>query len=155
MLSRAVIPAIAAILAIALFSSSEITEGSELPAGLLCGVLVADFMHVTSVAEVKGDYFVTIEAPDKSVTDIVAWFESQLKADGWNLGSRSVSATSAILPFQKSDRKCGVSVTDFVLDATGQLDRSVKGITVQVSKPKDPTEGAVEASSDVAGEGAQ
>ena len=126
------------------------TLASELPNNFPGDVPVADYMQVVNVTVVRDDMMVDLHAPGKSIVDVVEWFKSGLTANGWKSEGEQVSGRNAILAYKKSNRKCGVIVTNFVMDSSMQMDDSIKGITLQLSNTKVPDSGAVESSSEAA-----
>lgn len=124
--------------------------------GVPSDVPIAGFMEVVDVAGTDDKMIVTVHAAQKSVKEVAAWFQSQLTDQGWQLDGELVTATRAILPFKKGDRRCGITVTDFILNASMQMDRSTKGVSLQISGPgprqDKAAESAVESTIEAAGE---
>jgi len=110
-------------------SAAEMT----LPSGFPADVPIADYMTVKGITDVKGNFMVDLHARDRSLAEVVEWFKTELGAEGWALKDELVTTTKAILPFTKNDRKCGISVTNFVLDESFQRDDSTRGITIQTA----------------------
>ena len=44
-----------------------------------------------------------------------------------------MSDRNAILAYKKNKRKCGISITNFILNESMQMDETIKGITLQLS----------------------
>ena len=131
-------------------------HSTELPANFPADVPIADYMQVTNETVVRDSMMVDLHAPDKTIDDVVAWFRSGLAANGWKSEGDQVLARMAILAYTKQGRRCGINVTNFVFDASMQMDDSTKGITLQLSgspaADDDAVEEASEAASDMAAE---
>ena len=128
-------------------------NSTELPANFPSDVPIADYMQVTGVTVVRDSMMVYLQAPDRTIGDVVAWFRSGLGANGWESEGDTESERMAILAYSKQGRRCGVSVTNFVMNEAMQRDDSIKGITLQLAgAPKsreDAAEEASEAASDM------
>ena len=104
---------------------------AKLPSDFPSEVPLAEYMVCQSVTRVRDDFMITFHAKDISLTEVVDWFKAELPKNGWKADPDLVNETSAILPFKKGDRSCGISITNFVLDASAQKDESTRGITIQ------------------------
>ena len=113
--------------------AAPIAAAEELPASFPGDVSVADYMTVASVTEVKETLMVDLHAPGKSVADVVEWFTSALEGAGWTSEGQQVSERDAILAYRKNGRRCGVIVTNFILNSSMQMDEKTKGITLQIT----------------------
>jgi len=138
--------------ALTLIMFASICNADDLPAGFPPDIPIPDYADFTSSTNFDGNRRVTFNAAGKSVPDVVTWFKEHLSESGWSLDSELVTDTNAILPFTKDGRKCGVSITDFVLNRSGQMDRTIKGITLQISGKPKPSTDAAASSIDAAGE---
>jgi hypothetical protein len=121
---------------------------AELPSGFPGDVPVADYMEVVGVSEVRDDLMVDLHAPGQTLMDVVEWFRAGLTSAGWKSEGETISEQQAILAYSKNGRRCGVTVTNFVLNSSMQMDDSIKGITLQISgnaAPSDDSESASEA----------
>ena len=144
---RRIVETAAAVTAI-VFASSVVA--ADLPASFPDDVPVADYMLVAGATEVGNSMMVDLHAPNKSIEDVVEWFKSGLAAAGWVSEGEQVSARNAILADQKNGRRCGVSVTNFILNGSMQMDDTTKGITLQITGAYVPDDGATESASDAA-----
>ena len=132
-----------------LFAGAAATA-TELPANFPADVPIAHYMQVTGVTVVRDSMMVNLHAPDKTVGDVVDWFRANLGANGWKSEGDLVTERNAILPYTKQGRRCGVSITNFIMDESMQMDESIKGITLQLSGAAKVDDGAVEESSEAA-----
>lgn len=137
------------------FIVATTATATELPGNFPGDVPIADYMQVTSVTVVREDMMVDLHAPGKTIADVVEWFKSGLNANGWNSEGEQVTARNAILAYKKNSRRCGVSITNFVLNSSMQMDDTIKGITLQISAPSKPTPGTVDTASEIAADGVQ
>ena len=124
---------IKSLLGLLLAFSTAAASSAELPANFPADVPIADYMQVTSVTVVRDSMMLTLQAPDKTISDVAAWVRSGLDANGWKSEGDQESERNAILAYTKQGRRCGVSVTNFVFNESMQMDDSIKGITLQVS----------------------
>jgi hypothetical protein len=106
-------------------------ETFELPADWPSDVELAPYMLCASVSQVRGNFMVSFHAPDKSLTDVVDWFTNMLVSNGWSSDGDTINDQRAILAYSKGDRTCGITIMNFVLDASMQRDDSTMGITIQ------------------------
>ena len=125
---------IAQIAAVTGLLAASVTNAAEFPANFPGDVPIADYMQLIDVSDfgAKGAMY-NLHAPGKTIEDVADWFSSGLAAAGWKVEGEQVSARNAILAYRKNGRKCGISITNFVLDASMQMDESIKGITLQLS----------------------
>ena len=123
--------------------ASPIVAAANLPGSFPGDVPVADYMTVASVTEVKDTLMVDLHAPGKSVADVVSWFKSGLEGAGWRSEGEQVSESDAILAYRKNGRRCGVIVTNFILNSSMQMDDKTKGITLQITGKSAPDDDAV------------
>lgn len=123
---------------------------ADLPENFPADVPVADYMQVVSVTVVGDDMMVDLHAPGRSLADVVGWFQSGMAEAGWQSDGESIMARKAILAYSKNGRRCGVSVTNFVLDASMQMDETIKGVTLQFSADDKTADGASEAAAEAA-----
>ena len=121
---------------------------AELPANFPSDVPVADYMEVVNVMQVGDDMMISFHAPGQTIASIVEWFQSGLGAAGWDSDGETISDRNAILAFSKNNRTCGVSVTNFVMNASMQMDETIKGVTLQISAHEDPPAGSSATTSD-------
>lgn len=135
-----------------LFLLAAVCSAAELPANFPSDVPVADYMEVTNVMEVRDTMMVDLQAPGQTIVSVTEWFKSGLADAGWKSDGESITDRNAILAYRKNGRKCGVSITDFVLNASAQMDRTTKGITLQITGAYVPDEGAVEEAAEAAGD---
>lgn len=112
-------------------SAPEPTDAVELPADWPSDVELAPYMLCKSVTRVRDDFMVSFHAPDKALTEFVDWFTSMLTANGWSSDGDSINDRGAILAYSKDNRRCGITVTNFILDASMQRDDTTLGITIQ------------------------
>lgn len=147
MSSQRIVEAVAAA-AVFVFASSGFA--AELPTGFPGDVPIADYMSVAGVTEVGNSMMVDLHAPDKSIDDVVEWFKSGLRAAGWKVEGEQVSARDAILAYKKNGRRCGVTVTNFILNGSMQMDDTTKGITLQITGAYKPDAGETDSASDAA-----
>ncbi len=145
MLSRRIVEAVAAA-AVLVFASGGFA--ADLPASFPGDVPVADYMVLAGVTEVGNSMMVDLHAPDKTVEDVVDWFKSGLTAAGWESEGEQVSASDAILAYRKNGRRCGVVVTNFVLNGSMQMDDTTKGITLQITGASVPDDGSTDSASE-------
>ncbi|MGI9270727.1 MAG: hypothetical protein ACR2QT_03060 [Woeseiaceae bacterium] len=137
-----------AVVALFLFAGSGFAV--ELPASFPDDVPVADYMQVASVTEVRDSLMIDLHAPGKTIDDVVEWFKTGLTAAGWESEGEQVSARNAILAYKKDGRRCGVTVINFVLNSSMQMDDTAKGITLQITGAYVPTGDAVESTTEAA-----
>ena len=125
---------IAQLAAVAGLLAASVTNAAEFPANFPGDVPIADYMQLITVSDFgeKGAMY-NIHAPGKTITDVADWFSTGLAAAGWKVEGEQVSARNAILAYKKNGRKCGISITNFVMDASMQMDETIKGITLQLS----------------------
>ena len=116
-------------------------HAAELPDTFPSDVPVADYMSVVSVTRFDDDLKVSLEAEGQTLAGVAEWFQSGLTAAGWSVEGEQVSERNAILAYKKGSRRCGIMVTNFVLNESMQMDTSKKGISIQVSAA-DQTEDA-------------
>lgn len=109
-------------------------------------------MEVVGFTEVRDDIVVDLHAPDQTLQGVVEWFKAGLTAAGWKSEGETISARQAILAYSKNGRRCGVTVTNFVLNGSMQMEDSIKGITLQISGVDDRSSDESESASDVAAE---
>jgi len=136
--------------AVAVFAFSNSGFAADLPASFPADVPVADYMSVAGVTEVGDSMMVDLHAPDKSIDDVVEWFKSGLAAAGWKSEGEQVSGRNAILAYKKHGRRCGVTVTNFILNSSMQMDETIKGITLQITGAYTPDAGETESASEAA-----
>jgi len=129
---------------VALLTLATVTA-AELPGNFPGDVPIADYMQVTNVTVVRDSMMVSLHAPGKTIADVAGWFQSGLAANGWKSEGEQVSERNAILAYKKNGRRCGVSITNFVMNEAMQMDDSIKGITLQVSGAEAPAEEEAEA----------
>ena len=122
---------------------------ADLPESFPGDVPVADYMTVASVTEVRDALMVDLHAPGKSVPEVVSWFKSGLEDAGWTSEGEQVSDRDAILAYRKNGRRCGVIVTNFILNSSMQMDEKTKGITLQITGKSAPSNDAVESVDEV------
>ena len=115
-------------------------HAAELPANFPGDVPVADYMEVVNVMQVGDDMMVDLHAPGQTIASVVEWFQSGLTAAGWNSDGETISDRNAILAFSKNNRTCGVSITNFVMDSSMQMDDTIKGVTLQISAHDQPAD---------------
>lgn len=135
------------ILGVLIFVIGGAASAAELPANFPSDVPIAEYMEVTSVTQVRDDMMVDLHAPGQTIEAVVEWFQAALTAAGWESDGDSISERKAILAYSKNGRRCGVSITNFVLNSSMQMDESIKGITLQVSAAAAPSAGASESAS--------
>ncbi len=123
---------------------------TDLPASFPGDVPVANYMQVASVTEVGDNLMVDLHAPGKTIDDVVGWFKSGLTAAGWESEAEQVSARDAILAYSKNGRRCGVIVTNFVLNSSMQMDDTTKGITLQIAGKYVPANDTVDSATEAA-----
>lgn len=140
----------ALVAAVALYAAN-CSFAADLPANFPGDVPVADYMQLAGVSEVGDTLMVDLHAPGRSIGDIVEWFTSGLTAAGWTSEGEQVSARQAILAYKKNGRRCGVSVTNFVLNSSMQMDDTIKGITLQITGAPAAADDAVESTSEAVG----
>lgn len=138
-----------------LFFIVTAAAAAELPAGFPDDVPVADYMKVVGFTEVRDDIMVDLHAPDQTLQGVVDWFEAGLTSAGWKSEGESISARQAILAYSKNGRRCGVTITNFVLNGSMQMDDSIKGITLQISGARGRSNEESESASDIAAEATQ
>ena len=136
------------LLGIACLCAAAVANAAELPAEFPSDVPIADYMELINVTVVRDSMMISFHAPDKTIEDVVAWFQSGLNANGWTSEGDHVTARNAILAYKKQGRRCGVSVTNFVMDEAMQMDDSIKGITLQLSGSKAPDEGTTDSAAE-------
>ena len=139
---------------IALASVATAAPAAELPAGFPADVPIADYMQVANVTVVRDSMQVSLHAPGKSIDDVFAWFQSGLGANGWKSEGEQKSARNAILAYTKNGRRCGVSITNFIMNESMQMDDSIKGITLQLSGGAKKKQESAEAASEMTSEAA-
>lgn len=105
----------------------------DLPASFPNDVPVADYMQLAGVTEVDNSMMIVFHAPGKTIDDVVEWFKSGLTSAGWESEAEQVTERNAILAYKKNGRRCGVSITNFVLSGSMQIDDTTKGITLQIT----------------------
>ena len=110
---------------------SHANKGEQLPNDFPGDIPLADSMSCVSIAKVGDAFMVSFQAEETSLDELVDWFKAEMPKQGWSLDSIVVDAKSAILPFTKAGRDCGVSISAFVMNATGQMDESACTITIQ------------------------
>lgn len=120
--------------------------GAELPAGFPEDVPLADYMIVVGVTQVRDDMMISLHAPGRTVAEVSDWFENELTAAGWQLSGASKLPRGAILPFSKGTRRCGITITDFVLNSSAEMDHDIKSISLQISGSPGASEGGSAAS---------
>ena len=138
----------------ALAMAATAAPAAELPSGFPGDVPIADYMEVVNVTVVRDSMMVGLQAPGKSIDDVFAWFQSGLSANGWKSEGEQKSARNAILAYTKDGRRCGVSITNFIMNESMQMDDSIKGITLQLSGGAAKKEQPAEAASEMTGEAA-
>lgn len=126
------------------FLAAPVAVAAELPGSFPGDVPVANYMTVASVTEVKDTLMVDLHAPGKSVADVVVWFKSGLEDAGWASEGEQVSERDAILAYRKNGRRCGVIVTNFILNSSMQMDEATKGITLQITGKAAPASDAAD-----------
>lgn len=131
--------------------ASVLINAAELPASFPADVPIADYMEVVNVTQVRSDLMVDLHAATESLHDVVDWFKSSLSAAGWSLDGETVTSRMAILAYSKGTRRCGVNVTNFVLDSAMQRDDKIKGVTLQLSTADAQPQDAAATASDAAG----
>lgn len=136
--------------AAAVFVLSSNGFAADLPASFPGDVPVADYMVVAGVTEVGNSMMIDLHAPDKTVEDVVEWFKSGLMAAGWESEGEQVSASDAILAYKKDGRRCGVSVINFVLNGSMQMDDTIKGITLQITGASVPDNSVIDSATEAA-----
>lgn len=112
--------------------STAMLRAAELPASFPPDVPVAEYMVVVNVTQVRDDLMIDLHAPGQTLQDVVDWFKSGLTAAGWNSDGETVLPRSAILAYSKDGRRCGVNITNFVMNESMQMDETIKGITLQI-----------------------
>ena len=142
-------------LALALFVAFAPATAAELPGSFPGDIPIADYMVVVNVTQVRDSMMIDLHAPGQTLADVVEWFKSGLAAEGWKSDGESISERQAILPHSKNGRKCGVMVTNFVLNSSMQMDESTKGISLQISGAAAAAEESAEAASEMTGDAAQ
>ena len=125
-------------------------NSAELPATFPDDVPIADYMEVISVINVGDDMSLNLHAQGQTLANVANWFQSGLPAAGWTVEGEQVSAKNAILAYKKNGRRCGVTITDFVLNSSMQMDHSIKGITLQISGADVADEGSIETATEAA-----
>lgn len=139
-----------AVAATAFYFAANCGFAADLPTSFPDDVPVAGYMSVASVSEVGKTLMVDLHAPDKSVSDVVGWFKSGLTSAGWESEGEQVSERDAILAYRKNGRRCGVIVTNFVLNSSMQMDDTTKGITLQITAASAPAKSTIESTSESA-----
>ena len=137
------------------FFATAMLCAAELPASFPPDVPIAEYMQVKNVTQVRDDLMIDLHAPDQTLQDVIDWFKSGLAAAGWNSDGETLLPRSAILAYSKDGRKCGVSITNFVMNEAMQMDESIKGITLQISGADDPAPGAASATASGAAQQSQ
>ena len=127
-------------------------QAAELPANFPGDVPVADYMVVVNVMQVGDDMKVDLHAPGQSLADVVEWFQSGLTSQGWTSDGESINERSAILAFSKGGRRCGVNITNFILNESMQMDESIKGVGLLISAADAPSDDGAAVSSSMSGD---
>lgn len=135
-------------LAVTLFAG--MAGATELPDNFPDDVPIGDNMEVAGVTVVGADMIVDLHAPGQTLAAVVDWFQAGLTSAGWQPDGQTINERKAILAFSKNGRRCGVSVTNFVLNSSMQMDDSIKGITLQLSANRDDDAASAEAVSETA-----
>lgn len=135
---------------VSLFTVFSTLNATELPAAFPADVPIANYMKVVNVVQVRDDMMIDLHAPGQTLASVVEWFQSGLTTAGWQSDGETISERQAILAFSKNGRTCGVSITNFVLNSSMQMDDSTKGITLQLTAAKSPTERESESASEAA-----
>ena len=130
---------------------------AELPAGFPSDIPVADFMTVFSSTQVRDDMNVSFHAPGQTMDGVAEWLIAAMTGAGWNHSDDSALPNSRILVFVKGDRRCGMMVTNSVMNESMQMDNTIKGIQMQISGGSDSGDegAAVSSSMEATAEGAQ
>ena len=130
---------------------------AELPANFPSDIPVADFMTVFSSTQVRDDMNVSFYAPGQTMDGVADWLISAMISAGWDHSDDSALPNSRILVFVKGDRRCGMMVTNAVMNESMQMDDTIKGIQMQVSGGSEGGDegAAVSSSMEATTEGAQ
>ncbi len=125
-----------AVLAIvALMALPASLSAKEIPESFPQDIVIADYMVPMSVMDVRGNFRISLHARNKPLNEITGWFTTEMAKQGWALDEKqhNVSETDAVLPFTKDGRICAIVVTSAVLNASGKMDHSTRGITIQTA----------------------
>lgn len=122
-----------AFIGLVILVTARMAIAAELPDNFPDDVPIGEDMEVVSATVVRDDMMVNLHAPGRTLTEIVDWFQSGLTAAGWQSDGETINDRMAILAFSKDGRRCGVNVTNAVMNSSMQMDDSIKGITLQVS----------------------
>ena len=136
-----------------LLGLSGLSFATDLPDTFPGDVPVADFMEVTSVMQVRDDLTVDFHAPGQSMDSVAEWVIAGMTEAGWQNTDDTPSSRNRILVFTKGDRRCGVMITNFVMNASMQMDDSIKGVQYQISGGSDSGQDEAAVASEAAGTG--
>ena len=142
---------------LALLILSWQTISAELPDAFPGDIPVADFMTVFSSTQVRDDMNVSFHAPGQTMDGVAEWLIAAMTGAGWELSDDSALPNSRIMVFVKGDRRCGMMVTNSVMNESMQVDNTIKGIQMQISGGSEGGEegAAVSSSMEATVEGAQ
>ena len=110
---------------------------AELPDAFPADIPVADFMTVFNSTQVRDDMNVSFHAADQSVDGVAEWLIAAMTDAGWDHSDDSTLPNSRILVFVKGDRRCGMMITNAIMNESMQRDDTIKGIQMQISGGSD------------------
>ncbi len=124
--------AIGAIVALTVLPVS--TSAAEIPENFPKDIVIADYMVPISVMDVRGNFRVNLHVRNKPLGEVVAWFKTGMVKQGWEPDEgQTTSDEHATLPFAKDGRVCAIVITNAVLNASGKMDHSTRGITIHTA----------------------
>ena len=112
-------------------AAAAAAKSVELPAEFPDDVPLAAYMTPKSVDRVQESFRVGLHAKNRTLTEATTWFQTEMVRQGWTADGESINEKRAILAFTKDERRCAITVTDFVFDDHGRRDKSIGGIKIQ------------------------
>ena len=125
---------------------------AELPDNFPDDIPIADFLALESSLQQGDILMVDFHAPGQTIDNVIESLIQDMASAGWNNTSNTGSPQSRILVFMKGERRCGIRVRDFVMDAAMQMDNSTKLVQMQISGGSESGDEGVAPMSTTAGE---